>query len=74
MSLIGNHGSEVGLPCPKCRKGTIRYNGNYFCEYWDDGCDWALSHGDDGEPTTPQDRTTWKKIRATPWYRRATKQ
>jgi hypothetical protein len=27
--------------CPKCN-GTIVYNGNYFCMYFGQGCDWAL--------------------------------
>ena len=32
-----------GKFCPKCRNGRIVYNGNYFCERWGEGCDWAMS-------------------------------
>ena len=27
--------------CPSCG-GTVVYNGNYFCEHWGRGCEWAL--------------------------------
>lgn len=30
-------------PRPRCG-GRIVYNGNYFCEFLSDGCDWALPH------------------------------
>jgi hypothetical protein len=29
--------------CPECG-GVIIYNGNYFCERFGAGCDWALPH------------------------------
>lgn len=32
-----------GKFCPKCRGGRVIYNGNYFCERFGDGCDWAMS-------------------------------
>jgi hypothetical protein len=67
-----NYGSEVGLPCPRHCGGRIIYNGNYFCCYWDMGCDWAMSHGWNGNPVGVLDNVTWKKIQASPWYRRAT--
>lgn len=31
-----------GKFCPKCRRGKIIYNGNYFCERFGEGCDWAM--------------------------------
>lgn len=34
-----------GYPCPDCG-GLVVYNGNYFCDKWRDGCDWALPHYD----------------------------
>lgn len=37
-----------GFTCPKCRRRRIVYNGNYFCEGMDEGCNWAL-----GERNTP---------------------
>lgn len=43
MSEWNAKGAVVGGKfCPKCRKGQIVYNGNYFCERWGDGCDWAM--------------------------------
>jgi len=29
----------VGVKCPKCKRKSILYNGNYFCG----GCSWAMS-------------------------------
>lgn len=29
--------------CPEC-SARIVYNGNYFCEYFDHYCNWALPH------------------------------
>lgn len=41
--MISNAGKGTGENCPKCN-GEILYNGNHFCEYWNDTCDWALPH------------------------------
>lgn len=40
MDLTGN--PVVGEPCPKCRRKTIVYNGNYFCTH----CNWAMGEAD----------------------------
>jgi len=32
-----------GFKCPGCKRESIVYNGNYFCDYLGNGCDWALS-------------------------------
>ncbi len=37
-------GTTEAIPCPKCGEAPVVYNGNYFCGYWGDGCDWALPH------------------------------
>ena len=34
----------VGQTCPRCRRETVVYNGNYFCTL----CDWAM--GEAGRP------------------------
>jgi rRNA maturation protein Nop10 len=40
--VSGPNGGRVTLEhCPSCG-GKVIYNGNYFCERWDYGCDWAL--------------------------------
>lgn len=65
-----------GIYCPKCDHPVV-YNGNYFCSQWSYpydgvyGCDWALSHGEDGEPTNRADRKLWKDIQATHWFKDA---
>jgi hypothetical protein len=61
----------MGLRCPECGDGDIVYNGNYFCSRWGDGCDWALSHGEDGEPVGGRDRKAWQEIQRTAWFRAA---
>ena len=30
-----------GVKCPKCKRETVVYNGNYFCDNED--CDWVMS-------------------------------
>lgn len=40
---VGNHGTPTGVKCPKCGGGIV-YNGNHFCEHWEETCDWALPH------------------------------
>ena len=40
-----------GKFCPKCRGGRLVYNGNYFCERFGEGCDWAM-----GEQNSPYNR------------------
>lgn len=45
-------GGSEPIPCPKCGQAPVVYNGNYFCDLWDDGCDWALAH----PATTKRDR------------------
>lgn len=80
-SHIGNSGSRTGLPCPmpKC-SGEIVYNGNYFCTNWGHvyqgerrggPCDWALSHGDDGEPVGRRDKRVWREIQETTFFKDA---
>ncbi len=44
-------GHYTRVPCPKCT-GMIVHNGNAFCEWWGNTCDWALPH----PPTEPLDR------------------
>lgn len=36
----GEYGGDhvKGIQCPKCKKETVVYNGNYFCLY----CIWAM--------------------------------
>lgn len=41
--MLANVGRDTGENCPKCN-GSILYNGNYFCEYWKETCNWALPH------------------------------
>lgn len=38
-----NSGWLTDERCPK-DKARVLYNGNYFCENWNNGCDWALPH------------------------------
>lgn len=76
MTIIGNSGDEVGLDCPKGCGGTIRYSGNYFCSNWvypytGEGCNWALSHGEDGEPEGELDQFVWKTIKRSRWFKQA---
>lgn len=40
------------LICPQCGNAPVVYNGNYFCDNWSGGCDWALAH----PALTTQDR------------------
>lgn len=55
--------TTVGVRCPSCN-GEIVYNGNYYCERFDSGCDWALSHDDEtGEPIGKRDKGIWKEIK-----------
>jgi len=42
MAILSG-GKPTNEKCPKCG-GTIEYNGNYFCQHWNDTCDWALPH------------------------------
>lgn len=35
-------GRSGAIPCPACGDYPVVYNGNYFCDNWDD-CDWALA-------------------------------
>lgn len=65
----GNQGQLTGVPCPKCNTEIV-YNGNYFCDAWAyradaalGECDWALSHGEDGEPIGDVDQMIWKKLK-----------
>lgn len=37
----GNDGSFTLEHCPACGDRIV-YNGNYFCEHWESGCNWAL--------------------------------
>jgi hypothetical protein len=32
------------IECPKCHSAPVVYNGNYFCDAFGEGCDWALAH------------------------------
>jgi ssDNA-binding Zn-finger/Zn-ribbon topoisomerase 1 len=40
----------VMIPCPKCGRRPVVYNGNYFCDGYPDletrkgTCNWAMSH------------------------------
>lgn len=68
-----NLGDGTGIPCPQNCGGTILYNGNYFCSNYTPGhldgpCHWALSHGDNGEPVTEQDKRVWRVIRRSTWF------
>lgn len=74
MPAAENEGSDTGLPCPRHCGGRIIYNGSYLCCYYDISCDWALSSGWNGNPVGHRDQLTWKKIQASPWYRRASGQ
>lgn len=69
-SSSGGGGLVPGVPCPKCG-ARILYNGNYFCEHFriptvtrNGDCNWALSHGENGEPVGLRDKNVWKKIKA----------
>lgn len=80
--LWAGTGWRVELPCPMKRcKGEVLYNGNYFCSNFGytsqagkrigGPCNWALSHGEDGEPVGKRDREMWELIQMTDFYRRA---
>lgn len=42
--FVSPQGSTDLVPCPRCGEAKVVYNGNYFCDLWDNGCDWALKH------------------------------
>jgi hypothetical protein len=50
--IVAVAGRDHGITCPVCGIAPVVYNGNYFCDRWDDGCDWALAH----PATTKRDR------------------
>jgi hypothetical protein len=43
-------GTPTTARCPACGSRVV-YNGNYFCEHFGDGCDWALPSIEEGEGT-----------------------
>lgn len=47
--MTGDH--VKGVACPKCRRETVVYNGNYYC----DECSWAMP-----EAETPSSRAIIK--------------
>lgn len=42
-AVDGPQGTVTLEKCPACGSSIV-YSGNYFCERWGDGCDWALPH------------------------------
>jgi hypothetical protein len=43
-----------GVTCPRCKRESVVYNGNYFCEHT--GCGWAMSERARGRAKVVHDK------------------